>query len=135
MSALSPASKRALSNLRAFVPPKTNYYQCPLKRRAAVLILLFADRVGDLRVILTIRSAGLKNCEFFVSFLEMLFAMLARGLPFSCACPNCQMCCVWLQCWTSGLDESTKMHGTDRSLHRCRPSSPTWWKGRYTPGA
>jgi hypothetical protein len=28
-----------------------------------VLILLFADRVGDLRVILTIRSAGLKNCE------------------------------------------------------------------------
>ena len=69
MSALSPASKRALSNLRAFVPPKTNYYQCPLKRRAAVLILLFADRVGDLRVVLTIRSAGLKNCEFcFVLF-------------------------------------------------------------------
>ena len=64
MSALSPASKRALSNLRAFVPPKTNYYQCPLKRRAAVLILLFADRVGDLRVVLTIRSAGLKNCKF-----------------------------------------------------------------------
>ena len=63
MSALSPASKRALSNLRAFVPPKTNYYQCPLKRRAAVLILLFADKVGDLRVILTIRSAGLKNCK------------------------------------------------------------------------
>jgi hypothetical protein len=27
-----------------------------------VLILLFADKVGDLRVVLTIRSAGLKNC-------------------------------------------------------------------------
>lgn len=66
MAALSPASKRALSNLRAFVPPKTNYYQCPLKRRAAVLILLFADKVGDLRVVLTIRSAGLKNCKSVV---------------------------------------------------------------------
>ena len=27
-----------------------------------MLILLFADKVGDLRVVLTIRSAGLKNC-------------------------------------------------------------------------
>lgn len=48
-----------------------------------MLILLFADKVGDLRVILTIRSAGLKNCEFFVSFLENVFATLARGLPFA----------------------------------------------------
>jgi hypothetical protein len=68
--ALSPASKRALSNLRAFVPPKTNYYQCPLKRRAAVLILLFADKVGDLRVVLTIRSAGLKNCKLYLAFSD-----------------------------------------------------------------
>ena len=28
-----------------------------------MLILLFADKVGDLRVVLTIRSAGLKNCK------------------------------------------------------------------------
>ena len=27
-----------------------------------MLILLFADKVGDLRIVLTIRSAGLKNC-------------------------------------------------------------------------
>lgn len=57
-------SKRAITNLRAFAPPPTNYYKCPLKRRAAVLILLFADRGGDLRVVLTIRSAKLKNCRF-----------------------------------------------------------------------
>ncbi|CAK1364044.1 Peroxisomal coenzyme A diphosphatase 1, peroxisomal [Cercospora beticola] len=61
MSVLTPASKKALANLRAFIPPPTNYYRCPLKRRAAVLILLFADKRGDLRVVLTIRSSGLKN--------------------------------------------------------------------------
>ncbi|KAI6888397.1 hypothetical protein KC363_g915 [Hortaea werneckii] len=61
MAALSPASKRAIANLRAFKPPPTNYYKCPLTRRAAVLILLFADRAGDLRVVLTIRSSNLKN--------------------------------------------------------------------------
>ncbi|KAI7267868.1 hypothetical protein KC345_g7848 [Hortaea werneckii] len=61
MAAISPASKRAIANLRAFKPPPTNYYKCPLTRRAAVLILLFADRAGDLRVVLTIRSSNLKN--------------------------------------------------------------------------
>ncbi|RMY85633.1 hypothetical protein D0861_06333 [Hortaea werneckii] len=53
--------RRAIANLRAFKPPPTNYYKCPLTRRAAVLILLFADRAGDLRVVLTIRSSNLKN--------------------------------------------------------------------------
>ncbi|TKA73166.1 hypothetical protein B0A55_07392 [Friedmanniomyces simplex] len=61
MASLSPASKKAIANLRAFTSQPTNYYKCPLTRRAAVLILLFADRKGDLRVVLTIRSAGLKN--------------------------------------------------------------------------
>ncbi|KAK0310101.1 8-oxo-dGTP diphosphatase [Friedmanniomyces endolithicus] len=54
-------TQRAIANLRAFTSPPTNYYKCPLTRRAAVLILLFADKKGDLRVVLTIRSAGLKN--------------------------------------------------------------------------
>lgn len=79
MAYLSPASKvcrqgttpwglfnscaqKAIANLRAFAAPTTNYFKCPLTRRAAVLILLIADRTGDLRVVLTIRSAGLKNC-------------------------------------------------------------------------
>ena len=33
----------------------------PLSRRAAVLILLFADRKGDLRVVLTMRASTLKS--------------------------------------------------------------------------
>lgn len=33
----------------------------PVSRRAAVLILLFADRKGDLRVVLTMRSSSLKS--------------------------------------------------------------------------
>ncbi|SMQ50899.1 unnamed protein product [Zymoseptoria tritici ST99CH_1A5] len=61
MAALTPASKKAIANLRAFAGPPTNYFRCPLTRRAAVLILLFADKRGDLRVILTIRSATLKS--------------------------------------------------------------------------
>ena len=55
------STQKAIANLRAFAAPTTNYYKCPLTRRAAVLILLFADRRGDLRVVLTIRSAGLKS--------------------------------------------------------------------------
>lgn len=61
MAVLSPASKKALATLRSFASPPTNYYKCPLARRAAVLILLFADRLGDLRVVLTIRSSSLKS--------------------------------------------------------------------------
>ena len=61
MSPLSPRSLRALAALRAFRPPPTNYPLLPLTRRAAVLILLFADPAGDLRVVLTIRSLGLRN--------------------------------------------------------------------------
>lgn len=60
----STPPQKAIANLRAFASPQTNWYKCPLTRRAAVLILLFADLKGDLRVVLTIRSAGLKNCTF-----------------------------------------------------------------------
>ena len=56
--------QKAIANLRAFAAPTTNYFKCPLTRRAAVLILLIADRKGDLRVVLTVRSSGLKNCSF-----------------------------------------------------------------------
>ena len=37
-----------------------------------MLILLFADKVGGLRVVLTIRSAGLKNCEFWFRLFVMV---------------------------------------------------------------
>ncbi|KAK4967019.1 8-oxo-dGTP diphosphatase [Elasticomyces elasticus] len=61
MASLSPAAAAALARLRAYHPPATQWYKLPLVRRAAVLILLFADKKGELRVVLTIRSAGLKN--------------------------------------------------------------------------
>ncbi|KAK5004168.1 8-oxo-dGTP diphosphatase, partial [Cryomyces antarcticus] len=53
----------AIARLRAYVPPPTQYHSLPLSRRAAVLILLFADRKGDLRVVLTMRASTLKSCE------------------------------------------------------------------------
>ncbi|KAK7541034.1 uncharacterized protein J3D65DRAFT_617239 [Phyllosticta citribraziliensis] len=61
MATLTPASAAALSRLRAYRPQPTNYFNVPASRRAAVLILLFADRQGDLRVVLTMRSAAMKN--------------------------------------------------------------------------
>ncbi|KAL6711907.1 8-oxo-dGTP diphosphatase [Coniothyrium glycines] len=59
--ALSQASVQALNRLRTYSPPPTQWYNCPLTRRAAVLILLFPDRHGDLKVVLTMRSAQLRN--------------------------------------------------------------------------
>jgi hypothetical protein len=54
----------ALSRLRAYVSPSTAWSSVPLSRRAAVLILLFADRKGDLRVVITMRSSTLKSCNY-----------------------------------------------------------------------
>ncbi|KAL1963368.1 hypothetical protein VTN77DRAFT_8384 [Rasamsonia byssochlamydoides] len=61
MSPLSPASAEAIARLRAYVPPPTNYDSVPLSRRAAVLVLLYADPKGDLRVVLTIRAKTLSS--------------------------------------------------------------------------
>ncbi|KAL2353155.1 NUDIX hydrolase domain-like protein [Cryomyces antarcticus] len=61
MATLTPASAAAIARLRAYVPPPTQYHSLPLSRRAAVLILLFADRKGDLRVVLTMRASTLKS--------------------------------------------------------------------------
>lgn len=52
----------AIARLRAYIPPPTRFYDLPLTRRAAVLILLYADRAGDLRVVLTMRASTLKSC-------------------------------------------------------------------------
>ncbi|EDU50670.1 NUDIX domain containing protein [Pyrenophora tritici-repentis] len=59
--ALSQRSVKALDRLRAYKPPPTQWHNCPLTRRAAVLILLFPDRHGELKVVLTMRSAQLRN--------------------------------------------------------------------------
>ena len=53
--------QQAVSRLRSYVPPPTIWPSIPLARRAAVLVLLFADRKGDLRVVLTMRSSILKS--------------------------------------------------------------------------
>ncbi|KAF2442271.1 hypothetical protein P171DRAFT_523119 [Karstenula rhodostoma CBS 690.94] len=58
---LSQASAQALARLRSYTPPPTTYNKLPLTRRAAVLILLFPDRHGDLKVVLTMRAATLRN--------------------------------------------------------------------------
>jgi coenzyme A diphosphatase NUDT7 len=51
-----------LARLRAYRPPAPSVYtSMPLWRRAAVLVLLFSDRRGDLRVVLTLRSPTLRT--------------------------------------------------------------------------
>ncbi|KAI5844258.1 NUDIX hydrolase domain-like protein [Tricharina praecox] len=61
MSPVSPVSTQALARLRAYLPPASIYTSLPLTRRAAVLVLLFSDRRGDLRVVLTVRSVHLRT--------------------------------------------------------------------------
>ncbi|KAL1617251.1 8-oxo-dGTP diphosphatase [Neofusicoccum ribis] len=57
----NPNPQAAIARLRAYKPPPTQYLNLPLARRAAVLILLFADKRGDLRVVLTMRAAGMNT--------------------------------------------------------------------------
>ncbi|KAJ5114937.1 NUDIX domain protein [Penicillium alfredii] len=61
MAPLNPASQEAINRLRAYVPPPTAYDSVPLIRRAAVLLLLYADRQGELRVVITIRAKTLSS--------------------------------------------------------------------------
>ncbi|CZS94444.1 related to coenzyme A diphosphatase [Rhynchosporium agropyri] len=52
----------AIARLRAYKPPTFAIWdRLPLGRKAAVLILLFADRRGDLRVVLTMRASNLRS--------------------------------------------------------------------------
>ncbi|CEJ57341.1 Putative NUDIX domain protein [Penicillium brasilianum] len=61
MAPLNAASQEAIDRLRGYTPPPTAYSEVPLSRRAAVLILLYADLQGDLRVVITIRAKTLKS--------------------------------------------------------------------------
>ncbi|PKS06605.1 hypothetical protein jhhlp_007354 [Lomentospora prolificans] len=64
-----PATKAALARLRAYTPPPFPLWdQLPASRRAAVLILLYADRRGDLRVVLTMRAASLRSFSGHAAF-------------------------------------------------------------------
>ncbi|KAI0391672.1 hypothetical protein F5Y17DRAFT_439667 [Xylariaceae sp. FL0594] len=69
MAPLSAVSAAAIARLRAYKPPPFPIWdRLPLSRRAAVLILLFADRRGDLRVVITMRAASLRNFSGHAAF-------------------------------------------------------------------
>ncbi|KAJ4404796.1 8-oxo-dGTP diphosphatase [Neurospora sp. IMI 360204] len=62
MAPLSSASAAAIARLRAFKPPPFPLWdRLPPSRRAAVLLLLFADKRGDLRVVITMRAASMRS--------------------------------------------------------------------------
>lgn len=62
MNTIVMRTKAAIARLRAYRPPPFPLWdKLPVGRRAAVLILLYADRRGDLRVVLTMRAASLRN--------------------------------------------------------------------------
>ncbi|KAK4185508.1 NUDIX hydrolase domain-like protein, partial [Podospora australis] len=55
-------TKAAVARLRAFKPPPFPLWdRLPVSRRAAVLLLLYADKKGDLRVVITMRAASLRS--------------------------------------------------------------------------
>ncbi|KAG5925909.1 hypothetical protein E4U53_003202 [Claviceps sorghi] len=62
MAGLNSFSLAALNRLRAYKPPPFPLWDTlPARRRAAVLLLLYADRWGDLRVVITMRAASLRS--------------------------------------------------------------------------
>ncbi|KAH8675759.1 NUDIX hydrolase domain-like protein [Xylariales sp. PMI_506] len=59
----------AIARLRAYKPPPFPVWdRLPVTRRAAVLVLLFADRKGDLRVVITMRAASLRSFSGHAAF-------------------------------------------------------------------
>ncbi|KIW32954.1 uncharacterized protein PV07_04464 [Cladophialophora immunda] len=61
MPRLSPISAQAIDRLRSYKSPETIWPTMPLTRKAAVLILLFADPNGELRVVITMRASTLSS--------------------------------------------------------------------------
>jgi 2-hydroxy-dATP diphosphatase / coenzyme A diphosphatase len=59
----------AIARLRAYRPPPLPVWdRLPASRRAAVLLLLYADRRGELRVVVTMRAASLRNYSGHAAF-------------------------------------------------------------------
>jgi len=65
--------QEAIHRLRNYAPPPTSYGQVPLSRRAAVLILLYVDPNGNLRVVITMRAKTLSSCTY-LSFSGLRYA-------------------------------------------------------------
>ncbi|KAH7162856.1 NUDIX hydrolase domain-like protein [Dactylonectria estremocensis] len=69
MSPLSPFSAAAIARFRTYKPPAFPLWdRLPVRKRAAVLILLYADRRGDLRVVITMRAASLRSFSGHAAF-------------------------------------------------------------------
>ncbi|KAK1755124.1 coenzyme a diphosphatase [Echria macrotheca] len=69
MAPLNAVSAAAIARLRAYKPPPFPLWdRLHLSRRAAVLLLLFADRRGDLRVVITMRAASLRSFSGHAAF-------------------------------------------------------------------
>ena len=70
----------AIARLRAYVPPPFSAWdRLPLTRRAAVLILLYADRRGDLRVVLTMRATTLRNFSGTMTLQIIMLLLILVG--------------------------------------------------------
>ncbi|OAA32788.1 NUDIX domain-containing protein [Moelleriella libera RCEF 2490] len=62
MAGLNSFSLAALNRLRAYKPPPfPKWDTLPVRKRAAVLVLLYGDRWGDLRVVITMRASSLRS--------------------------------------------------------------------------
>jgi hypothetical protein len=62
MALTDHSHQAAIARLRAYKPPPFPLWDSlSARRRAAVLILLYADRWGDLRVVITMRAASLRS--------------------------------------------------------------------------
>ncbi|RYO87689.1 hypothetical protein DL766_002055 [Monosporascus sp. MC13-8B] len=69
MGPLNAVSAAAIARLRAYKPPPfPTWDRLHVSRRAAVLVLLFADRRGDLRVVITMRAASLRSFSGHAAF-------------------------------------------------------------------
>ncbi|KAH6898384.1 NUDIX hydrolase domain-like protein [Thelonectria olida] len=69
MSPLNPFSAAAIARFRTYTPPAFPLWdRLPARKRAAVLILLYADRRGDLRVVITMRAASLRSFSGHAAF-------------------------------------------------------------------
>ncbi|SPO00885.1 related to coenzyme A diphosphatase [Cephalotrichum gorgonifer] len=69
MAPLNVVSAAAIARLRAYTPPPFPLWdRLPVSRRAAVLLLLYADRQGDLRVVLTMRAANMRTFSGHAAF-------------------------------------------------------------------
>ncbi|KAI5466284.1 NUDIX hydrolase domain-like protein [Mariannaea sp. PMI_226] len=69
MAPLNPFSAAAIARFRKYTPPAFPLWDLlPVRKRAAVLILLYADRRGDLRVVITMRAASLRSFSGHAAF-------------------------------------------------------------------